>query len=141
MKIPETDYPQLANLRLTMDQMHRIWVLSSTNSREVVATVLSRMDPNSQWAKIHLADWYITDVKFLSGSQVVICGFVGQKLKHQPLKETEGIVAFSSDDGKTWKIIFRTKDAPRINALAILSADQLLALGDKGWAFKIQRFS
>jgi len=141
IKMPEPDYPQLANLRLAIDQSHRLWVLSSANSREVAATVLARRDSNGDWATIQLADWYISDVKFLSPSQIIVCGFVGKKVEQQPLQNTEGIVAFSADNGKTWKIILRTKDAPRINSLAVISQDQLLALGNNGWAFKIQKSS
>ena len=103
--------------------------------------MLARRDSNGDWATIQLADWYISDVKFLSPSQIIVCGFVGKKVEQQPLQNTEGIVAFSADNGKTWKIILRTKDAPRINSLAVISQDQLLALGNNGWAFKIQKSS
>lgn len=141
IKMPEHDYPQLANLRISRDQAHRLWVLSSANSREVVATTLARIGQNSHWATIHLADWYISDVKFLSPSEVVVCGFTGPKLNQRAVENSEGIVAFSSDHGKTWRIIYRTKEAPRINTVAVMGPDRLLAVGDKGWAFKVYRSS
>ena len=136
--MPEAKYPQLANLRLTIDPVHQLWVLSSANSREVVAATLTRMEPNNQWVRIDMADWYIADVEFLSTSEIAVCGFIGSKVRQQALENTEGIVAFSSDRGKTWRIILRTKDAPRINTLALRGANQLLAVGDNGWVFKIK---
>jgi photosystem II stability/assembly factor-like uncharacterized protein len=138
IKMPEAKYPQLANLRLTIDPVHQLWVLSSANSREVVAATLTRMEPNNQWVRIDMADWYIADVEFLSTSEIAVCGFIGSKVRQQALENTEGIVAFSSDRGKTWRIILRTKDAPRINTLALRGANQLLAVGDNGWVFKIK---
>jgi photosystem II stability/assembly factor-like uncharacterized protein len=60
-------------------------------------------------------------------------------MSHGAVENSEGIIAFSSDGGRSWRIIYKTKNASSINSLATVSSNKLLAVGDNGWVFNISK--
>ena len=139
LKTPESDKPQLVNLRLLKDKKQQLWVLSSTNSRELITARLARMDKTERWLTTEIPDWYLSDVKILSPTQMFACGFTGEKVSRRAVESSEGIIAFSPDGGRSWRIIYKTKNASSINALAIVSSNKVLAVGDNGSIFNISK--
>jgi photosystem II stability/assembly factor-like uncharacterized protein len=141
MKAAKSDRPQFVNLRLVADAADRLFVLSSTNSREVIGSRVARVDENHRWVVTDLPDWYLNDLKILSPGEMFVSGLTGEKYTRRAVERGQGILAFSSDGGRSWAEIHRTRKSARINALAIVDPNKLLAVGDGGWIFSIERIS
>jgi photosystem II stability/assembly factor-like uncharacterized protein len=138
IKAAKSNGPRLVNLRLLADGADRLLVLSSANSREVFGARVARVDENHRWMVTDLPDWYISDLKILSPNEMFVCG-TGEPDARRPLERGEGILAFSSDGGKSWATIHVTRKSGRINALEVLGPNKLLAVGNDGWIFEIHR--
>lgn len=124
--------PQTNISRLGYTQNDRPWVSGGADSIEGMWGVLAYKGESDQWTK-YRSDVRFEDTIFLKDNQILVCGSAKPVAPYTPLgKERDGVILYSSNEGRNWVTVYRSSPASNINALALTNGNQIWAVGDGG---------
>jgi photosystem II stability/assembly factor-like uncharacterized protein len=118
----------------------RFWIGGGADSVEGMWGMLAFENDDKKWQRYRLGGIRFSDIKFLSENQIFACGAVALKdSKNASLGKNEGVVLFSSDKGQHWSIIYQSKQTSMIHMLAVITPDNLLAVGNNGVVLNLRK--
>jgi len=89
---------------------------------------------DGSWDERVLSPIYLKDAVHLTNDRVFACGSILPK-DYQTGRDDNrrfGVVVYSSDGGKNWRVIYENKRVPRINAISLAGSEKLFLAGDGG---------
>jgi photosystem II stability/assembly factor-like uncharacterized protein len=133
----EHDSPETYFGRLGETPDGQLWLLGGSDSLEGLGGMLARRESDGTWLRISI-DSYLRDGMFISNEEIVICGHTRPTGKPIGLGgHAAGVVLRSSDGGKTWTVVYESKDIRNINALAAVDGSPIWAVGDDGLILRL----
>lgn len=123
--------PQIA-VRRVVAADKSLWVLGGADSREGMWTMLARIGKDGPRTKFTVNEVNLQDMDFLPGAEVVACGSVSSGREPDDLLARQGVILRSRDAGRNWTVAYRNAEIRSINALAVVDATRILAVGDGG---------
>lgn len=145
------DWHQTAEIRDELDQQsairrfgmtgNHLWVASSADSQEGTRGVITVEDTDNSWARHELDGVYFADSVSLSKDEFVACGYIKTLEQEAAGYEARmhGVVLYSSDSGRNWLVVYRNDNLKSVNALAIVDANHIWAVGDRGFILRLER--
>ena len=133
---PQTGYQKL----VLYDE--RLAVLSGTISQEGIWGDLILQDTREGWTTYEINNLALFDLEFLSRDLIVAAGGAftgyGKSSSEYNGRLLPGVILRSTDGGKTWLEIYRSKsNLPIIDVIAV-GANQLYAIGNEGTFLKLE---
>lgn len=118
-----------------------LWAAGSSMSIEGQLVKISVQKTQSNWETFELKDYYFTDVVFLSKEEVLATGYKLSPLNSNSKKEREGVILYSKDSGKSWKLVSKTENYDDLNLrqLKVISDDKILFLNNKNLLFVLSK--
>jgi hypothetical protein len=119
-------------VRLGYDANERVWVLAGADTDGGVWGLVAIKDAQNSWAQ-HRLSVRLKDAVFVSATEILACGSIVTE-DRQTSWDTrrDGVVLYSVDGGAEWKIVYRNSAIKQINALSVLDATHVWAVGDRG---------
>ena len=123
--------------RFGLTQMHKLWLLGSTDSQEGVGSMLMVQKSETSWLRYGLSAVYLVDAVVLPGNQFMACGYIVNHNDAFPGNK-QAVVIYSRDGGQTWSVSYRDNRVEAINSLSALDESQIFAVGENGLVIRIR---
>lgn len=131
--------PQVSIQKVGVYSGSRVWALGGTDGREGTWTTLAVQEGNNSWTVYKSFDILLNDAVFISDEDVIACGSI--KTNDRPLFDggaAESVILHSSNAGRNWSVVYRNPQVGAINALAVINADNIWAVGDDGLILRLK---
>lgn len=136
-----TDEPaQTAVNRLGVLENGGFWIGGGTGSIEGKWGLVAVIDKNGVWKLYRLDNYIFSDVEFLSENEVVAAGTVVDEKRvggNQDLGT--GAILYSTNSGKDWTIIYKSKETDIFSKVVRLSDSKLLVAGKNAVLVSLER--
>jgi photosystem II stability/assembly factor-like uncharacterized protein len=137
-RVPD-EPPQTSTLRIGVLQNDTIWVLGASGGREGTWSMFAVRRDQTHWLKYKVHDVLLRDAIFLSDREILACGTIASNNKVPLLGDDHraGVILRSSDNGRSWTVIFRDSKVKSINAIAVEKGRYVWAVGDDGLILRL----
>jgi photosystem II stability/assembly factor-like uncharacterized protein len=119
--------------RIGVFRNNLLWVLGGTDGREGIWSTLALKSKNDSWVKYKIDDVYLSDINFLSDTQLIGSGSIA--INNKPRLDggaREGVILYSADGGRNWVVVYRNEDVSNIHSLYVIDFSHIWAVGEKG---------
>lgn len=109
-------------------------IAAGSDSKDSKGSVFLTRENGGSWTKNRLEEVCITDALQVATDQIYACGWILPEGSTSDAFETRrfGVVLYSSDNGRNWKVVYESKQAAKLYALSIADKGRLWAVGDGG---------
>lgn len=109
------------------------WIAGGTNSIEGKFGIIAIINKNLGWNRYKLNNYFFSDVEFFSNDKVFAVGSVAAKKNlGETSNSNKGVILYSTDEGKSWSIIYENQAINEFTSIAKLSENKLLVAGENG---------
>ena len=129
-------HEQTAIHRIGVTGDGQLWLLGGTSGLEGTWSILAFENKDTNWARYEIGGMDLSDAVFLSQDQVLACGSISPDKSEST---RQGVILYSTDQGKNWVIVYRDRLSPGLNALTVIDSESkhILAVGERGLIVQI----
>ncbi len=128
-----TDEPQQTALVSLGTYGGKYYIGGGTASIEGVWGIFLQQQSPSSWFRYRLTGISFNNVMMLSDGRVLASGAIPKNKRVDPENQTDGVILYSQDSGRSWQIIYRNPRIRSINSLTSDNAGGIWAAGDRGF--------
>ncbi|HXT63142.1 MAG TPA: YCF48-related protein [Pyrinomonadaceae bacterium] len=108
------------------------WFAGGATSLEGSWGVLG-FETNQAWLKRRLPGAYFSDAAFVSENEILVSGSIARpSAEISAPSEQQAAILQSSDVGRTWLVVYKESNTEKINALAMINRNHVIAVGERG---------
>jgi len=127
--------PQTCVCHFGIKQDHSLWLAGGANSIEGTWGTLAVMRSDNSWVKYEV-DAYLSDFLSSSNGRFFASGLLLTDKSDRG--KSDGVILYSSDEGRNWSIIYRSTDVSHIGKLFALDSRHLWAVGKNGLVVRLE---
>lgn len=117
----------------------RPWALGGTHGREGTWMMLALQDGDNSWTVYRSDEVFLEDAAFLSDKEVIACGSVlTDNTSWLEGGGRDGVILHSADAGLNWSVVYRNPNLKEVNALSVVDANNIWAVGDDGLVIRLK---
>lgn len=116
-----------------------IWIMGSADSLEGMWGMLAVMKVDNSWTRYRTTGVYFRDAVRFSNEVFASGSLYSEKKSGSKGVNRDGVIMYSTDEGKTWTTIYRNSTVAGINALARTTSGDIYAVGDDGLVINLHR--
>ena len=132
-----TDEPRQSGLVSLGTSGGKYYLAGGAGSVEGVWGVFIQQQSPNSWVRYRLTGVAFNDVLMLPDGRVLASGAIPKDRTTASDAQTEGVILYSKDSGRTWQIVYRNTQIRSINSLAVDGAGLIWAAGDRGFIGRI----